>query len=479
MLEPRNGGAAIAVKPQEVAHHVHELVKLTADEFLQVVLLAQGRFQEFLLARSDTRLALLTTLFDIGRFTDYTELLEQRRRDLAGQRAAARTGVDTRIARLLDDGDDAPAAGCELDWLDQRVTASETDTSWQSERRDEASRRHDAARRRLETAERQRERADSVARLAELESRAGEIAIDKARLAAAERAARVRPLAEAAGEATKTLAAAENDLTRAMSAYAGDAPDDPSAEAERLTEVIGVLQPLVDVERRLSDDDRTLETARTTAAGITARLQELADRRHDLDQRRRAAAETAAGGDHARRLLDEVVDLLAAARTTDDLAARRVTAQEVELQAGRALEDATRTANELLDRYLHGQAAVLAGTLHDGEQCPVCGSTDHPARRGGRARRSATPTSSAPERCRRTPMGRPERHGRRSPPSTPGSVSCADAPVAAAPTTSRPSTGESPTRWHASGKPKHSSSGSIGRSPATVSTRVSASRRPT
>lgn len=42
------------------------------------------------------------------------------------------------------------------------------------------------------------------------------------------------------------------------------------------------------------------------------------------------------------------------------------------------LEDAKKLYNELQQKWLQGQAAILASHLQDGEACPVCGSTEHP-----------------------------------------------------------------------------------------------------
>ena len=41
-------------------------------------------------------------------------------------------------------------------------------------------------------------------------------------------------------------------------------------------------------------------------------------------------------------------------------------------------EDAKAVVQELEVKWLHGQAALLANKLKDGESCPVCGSTHHP-----------------------------------------------------------------------------------------------------
>ena len=58
----------VAARAVDVAEHLEPVLQLTRGQFLQVILLAQGRFQEFLQARSEDRLALLRTLFGTERF---------------------------------------------------------------------------------------------------------------------------------------------------------------------------------------------------------------------------------------------------------------------------------------------------------------------------------------------------------------------------------------------------------------------------
>lgn len=43
------------------------------------------------------------------------------------------------------------------------------------------------------------------------------------------------------------------------------------------------------------------------------------------------------------------------------------------------LNDSRALVEQLEQKWLHGQATILAGKLHDGEACPVCGSSQHPA----------------------------------------------------------------------------------------------------
>ena len=63
-------GVAGASGIRDVKEKVRELVGLTAQQFSQVILLPQGRFEKVLRAGSDEREVLLKTLFD-------TELYEQ------------------------------------------------------------------------------------------------------------------------------------------------------------------------------------------------------------------------------------------------------------------------------------------------------------------------------------------------------------------------------------------------------------------
>jgi exonuclease SbcC len=47
-------------------------------------------------------------------------------------------------------------------------------------------------------------------------------------------------------------------------------------------------------------------------------------------------------------------------------------------QAEVRLKDGKLLLEELEQKWLHGQAAIIADQLHDGEECPVCGSLHHP-----------------------------------------------------------------------------------------------------
>src|SRR5690606_1108321 len=115
-----------AARVVDVANALDEILQLSQEQFLQVILLAQNRFADFLLADSKERQALLRRLFDTGRFSDYQVRFDERRRAAEQTLSGRRAAVDARLdeaERVVDDadlwGDDADASP---DTTDARIT---------------------------------------------------------------------------------------------------------------------------------------------------------------------------------------------------------------------------------------------------------------------------------------------------------------------------------------------------------------------
>ncbi|MFM9735953.1 hypothetical protein ACKI17_49840, partial [Streptomyces niveiscabiei] len=66
-----SGWVGRAARAVDVGTELNEILQLTQEQFLQVILLAQNRFADFLLADSRERQALLRRLFGTERFADY------------------------------------------------------------------------------------------------------------------------------------------------------------------------------------------------------------------------------------------------------------------------------------------------------------------------------------------------------------------------------------------------------------------------
>lgn len=68
-----------SIKPVEgkekVTERIIELLHMNADQFQQIVMLAQGKFRRFLDAKSDERMEILRTLFNTGDYARFQDIL--------------------------------------------------------------------------------------------------------------------------------------------------------------------------------------------------------------------------------------------------------------------------------------------------------------------------------------------------------------------------------------------------------------------
>ena len=402
-------------RADEVGQQIAAVLHLDAEQFMQVVLLPQGQFAQFLTAKSDERRVLLRRLFGTQRFDGVEEHLrvETARLDtaVAVDADVARTaraqlaealhealGPDWHAPEPSPDTDDrllglaaeragrahedarADLATARAAEQRARVTARELETrgrdlaaaeAWASRRRD-----HDAE---AETAAARRRAVDA-------HERAGRV------LTAAQRATAAADVAGTASEAvTQALAHVEDEpiaaawLAAARADGAADAPASRQAlgEAERAAEAVA---------RAVRDRDRMRELEQEAAAAAERRAEIDRDRAALVESRpereaavaaHRAAVERGTERLGAREAVDRAVSEAAARRTAAEAAAARAVEAETAARAHREAQERRREAAErhvgLLRARYEQAASELAERLVPGEPCAVCGSPEHPA----------------------------------------------------------------------------------------------------
>ncbi|NDF98617.1 MAG: hypothetical protein EB101_06775 [Chitinophagia bacterium] len=194
---------AVATKKNEAGEFVKSLIKLTREEFLQVILLAQGRFADFLKANSNERRDLLGKLFDIRRFTQYINILQDRTKKLYGQKRDKEKSLETTLQNLLTEykSESAPMEGEESAWVDSLISAAEENLAKSQKSQKQAKKSHEEALKSLEVAKNQQKLKEAKSKLDELLKQEKEIKNLAEQVAVAERAARVKPLIEAVEKA--------------------------------------------------------------------------------------------------------------------------------------------------------------------------------------------------------------------------------------------------------------------------------------
>ena len=397
---------AVAARPVDVAHELDAILGLSKDQFLQVILLAQNRFQEFLLARNDERQAVLRTLFGTRRFEQVELELIERRKALGASLDSAAGSLRASAELVAGLVQQPVPADPDLGWFDAVLSdLSETQAAAAQAATvaDAQFTAADADHRALQDARRLQLRRESARALLEtFESQTTAIDTDRVVLAHAGRAASV--WAHVAGLRTSTAAwekavAAEAERREEYLALVADsAAGDPGVPApalldeaalegivDDLTRLLGTLEQANDeeatlpglraaLERRVEEHAaRTAEVAEAEAL-IAALPQELDDVAEALS----AARVAAAGAAQARERVARLETARSAAKLAITLDRRLIEARFAEKDASGELTAATAHQDDLFARRLGGYAAELATELTDGAPCSVCGSVEHP-----------------------------------------------------------------------------------------------------
>ncbi len=378
------------------------LLGMNLDQFCQVALLPQGHFQAFLRADSAQRHHLLARLFRTGRFERVEMWLRDHRLTLRRASAVHHAAVSDLVSRLCEAADDvapdatgdlstaagdgslrawatnlcraAEAGRTEADCLvsSTSTTAHATALQWEQAREEHRSRSRVL---------------DAATAHARLTAAADDHARAVARLEAGRRAEALRPLARLLDERTarRDEAEAAADAALAEVGPAGLDVADLPAELTRISHEVSTLTLLLPAEQRLTE----------LRAERDARSVDLAAVRRDAEL---AEAEGATLTGLLIRIEREIDDAAEAVRTVTAVEAEaerlravaeahaEATRRRVEVALAKA--DHTAAVGLLLDlreqllgvreRRIAGMAAELAGALAVGDDCPVCGSVDHP-----------------------------------------------------------------------------------------------------
>jgi len=405
--------AGIAARPVDVGTELSRILPLKQDQFLQVILLAQNRFQRFLLAKTDDRLTVLRTLFGTLRFQQLEADLLARRKVLDDELALVRHEIDGIVAATLrqlwrDDDDDAAADTArpespvdpDLGWFEAALGTLDERLATATRRAETAAATLAAATADYQAAEdrrRRQDRRDAAARtLTALEERGDEIHGDREALRLAERAARVWPQVRAGTETSAAVAEATAGESAARDAWPDGAENLDAASLKTLIDdrlrQLGGLDDLLVEERRLPTLDEQIADLERRSAAHVAALDEARLLLLALPERIDAASDAlanatlgAARAPEAEAALARAEAALAAAEDVGRLETELVGVHRAERDAVAENTAAALHYQQLVDARLGGFAVELAANLVDGTPCAVCGATEHPAPMTGTA----------------------------------------------------------------------------------------------
>lgn len=423
----------IASGPRDVGYEIPRIVGLDKDQFLQTIVLPQGKFSQFLNATSDAREQILRDIFDTQIYVDFTKALvdaaASSKRGIEERRVAAVSAFER--VRALDDAlsedahTDAPgseeraAEAEEADQLDAGAEDASAVRRWAQDACDRAREAHAQTLRVAEVAtaaareasralaegralaEAQAEHARVSAKLAELTAAEEAVASDRERASQARRALAVAPFDAAVTEATARMESAGDQVT-ALSPALGDeasvAPESLTPEAvsalgeraqaqrDEASRTRGSLEEALALERSLPDLRAQIESLRSRREQALARIASIEAEREALPGRIEQATEALRLMRADADTLPEAASALRAINERLDASMQADLLRSALLGASDELREATATAKltnaaaaDGHDLWIAQSASALARELEEDTPCPVCGSTEHPS----------------------------------------------------------------------------------------------------
>ena len=423
----------IASGPRDVGSEIPAIVGLDKDQFLQTIVLPQGKFSQFLNATSDAREQILRDIFDTQIYVDFTKALvdaaASSKRGIEERRVAAVSAFER--VRALNDAlsEDAhtdtsgaqerAAEAEEADQLDAGAEDASAVTRWAQDACDRAREAHAQTLRVAEAAtaaareasgalaegralaEAQAEHARVSAKLAELTASQEAVASDRERARSARRALTVAPFDTAVTEASARLEAAGDQVAALSPALGDEACAQPAALTPEAVSVLGQraqaqrdeasrtrgsLEEALAVERSLPDLRAQIESLRSQHEQALARIASIEAEREELPGRieqatealrlMRADADTLPEAASALRAINERLD---ASMQADLLRSALLGASDELREATATAKLANAAAADTHDLWIAQSASALARELEEDTPCPVCGSTEHPS----------------------------------------------------------------------------------------------------
>jgi len=370
----------LAVKETSVASHILGLLKLSSEEFLQVILLAQGRFDNFLQATSTERMDLLSKIFNTGRFKTLELRIEELKRKIEQDFNEKRAGFSATLNAIQSQlNETSPEPGDEIKWLEKLNSKFEGLVNNALTQVDLAQTQRDAAAKAKATAENQEKLSNIKAEIKDLESQAKNIAALQNQLELATRASRIVATFDARNDAKSRVETERTSFTKVQNDIDKNEID-PNKKGldDSLVRQIDELQGLIEVEKKIPSWESSVSTLKSeikileTNRSEYSREVESASKDILALEKQELAYESAKSIlEKNRPIIEKSEELTEITEELSDLKDELPLIKQKVAKASTELEAATLEERNNL-------ASILAESLTQGQPCAVCGSKDHP-----------------------------------------------------------------------------------------------------
>lgn len=356
--ELRLPGGEILTRTGEVDEKIREILGMTRDQFMQIAMIAQGDFLKLLLAKTEERRKIFSSIFRTGRYARLEERLKQEARQARKtyDDLVREIGFEQERARLPEGTD---RSGLRDEEYLQAIEKF----------RDEAGKR-------LEEGEKKQE----LLR--------GELDALAARILAAEEQEKRKKALEETREQWKTFQAEAEQRKQELEAARSREPEAKEKEArlhveqdrlqqyDRLEEL---KQQKTEAEKKQASDEAARKKLEEGRKSLTQQIQ---DCRQKIKEKEALAGKAAALSGEKERLrsqgaeYNELKTLLEAYEEASEKWNRAAAIYQAACGKEQEFGESYRRQHRA---FLDDQAGILAAELAENQPCPVCGSLHHPS----------------------------------------------------------------------------------------------------
>lgn len=356
--ELRLPGGEILTRTGEVDEKIREILGMTRDQFMQIAMIAQGDFLKLLLAKTEERRKIFSSIFRTGRYARLEDRLKQEARQARKtyDDLVREIGFEQERARLPEETDRSGLRD------EEYLQAIENF--------------RDAAGKRLEDGEKKQELLSG-----ELDTLAARI------LAEEEQEKRRKALEETRQQHTKLQAAAEQrkqelEAARSREPEAKEKEARLHVEQDRLQQydrLEELKQQKTEAEKKQASDEAARKKLEEGRKSLTQQIQ---DCRQKIKEKEALAGKAAALSGEKERLrsqgaeYNELKTLLEAYEEASEKWSRAAVTYQAACGKEQEFGESYRRQHRA---FLDDQAGILAEELAENRPCPVCGSLHHPA----------------------------------------------------------------------------------------------------
>lgn len=398
----------------EINKKLEQLIGLTEDQFKQIVMLPQGEFRKLLTSETENKEAILRRLFKTEKYKQFNLILQEKRDHLLRQfteekkmlnhfmdqvTAVTEVREGSPLALLLqqetyNSGQVVEALLSEWEFLcdKERTERQAYETAQQSYENQLA-----VLNESINLNEKFVQKEQKEASLQQLLKQTDNYKQKETTLEAANEAAKIMPyetqLKERKTELTSYIIK-QKDLEeknvqvkklyeQAVEMYEKEVMQEGEREklkreVDRLESFLPIVEQMAKNEKRLEEQRKQIEQNRVTVEGINKKISE---NERQLDAKKHAIESAEAQLKSLGKIEEKLHALREKYHVVNEFHKIHDQAMESKGKLNRAqtiFTEEKEKYNQLESVWFNQQAVVLASHLHDGEACPVCGSSDHP-----------------------------------------------------------------------------------------------------